>query len=72
MGDGTHVCQATGVLSRSAKCMLLLKLQHHVSSKSAVQDDWFMSVCVGNFKIRMAHNQEGVNTPENRLLKYEK
>ena len=51
---------------------VVIELQHHVSSKSAVQDDWFMSVCVGNFKIRMAHNQEGVNTPENRLLKYEK
>ena len=51
---------------------VVIEFKHHVSSKSAVQDDWFMSVCVGNFKIRMAHNQEGMNTPENRLLKYEK
>ena len=36
MGDGTRMCQATGVWSGSAptcQCMLLLKLQHYVCIK---------------------------------------
>ena len=41
VGDSTHVCQATGVWSGSGptcQCMLLLKLEHYVSSKITPQD----------------------------------
>ena len=41
VGDCTRVCQATTVWSGSAptcQCMLLLKLQHHVSTGIALQD----------------------------------